>query len=294
MRDALLLAARQLVAALADDRVVALRAAPSTRSWIAAARAGGLELARRSPRAWRTAGSSRTVAWNRYVSWVTTPMTSPRMARREPAHVDAVDLDRAGVDVVQPRHEVGRRGLAGARRPDERDELPGSASKSMSSQARTGAIRSRERAGLPPSAAASASASLGRPTASAPAASGRVGAASRRRPATTAPRRVAEADVAEADAGPRTAARSRATASGASTISGSSLEVLEDAVEQRERALDLDLDVEQLAEREEQPRLERRERDDVADRRRGRVALDRQVAGEPVHERRRDARRSCR
>ena len=45
---------------------------------------------------------------------------------------------------------------------------------------------------------------------------------------------------------------------------GVQLEVLEDPVEQRERALDLDLDVEQLAEREEQPALERREGDDVA------------------------------
>ena len=45
---------------------------------------------------------------------------------------------------------------------------------------------------------------------------------------------------------------------------GVHLEVLEDPVEEGERALDLDLDVEQLAEREEQPALERRERDDRA------------------------------
>ena len=70
---------------------------------------------------------------------------------------------------------------------------------------------------------------------------------------------------------------------------GLHLEVLEDPVEQGERALDLDLDVEQLAEREEQPALERGERDDVADGRRRRVALDREIAGQPVHERRRDA-----
>ena len=44
------------------------------------------------------------------------------------------------------------------------------------------------------------------------------------------------------------------------------LEVLEDAVEERERALDLDLDVEQLAEREEEPALQRGEGDDGADR----------------------------
>ena len=66
------------------------------------------------------------------------------------------------------------------------------------------------------------------------------------------------------------------------------LQVLEDPVEQGERALDLDLDVEQLPEREEQARLQRGERDDVADRGRRRIVLDRQVAGEPIHERRRD------
>ena len=42
------------------------------------------------------------------------------------------------------------------------------------------------------------------------------------------------------------------------------VEVLEDPVEQGERAVDLDLDVEQLAEREEQAALERGERHDVA------------------------------
>ncbi len=52
--------------------------------------------------------------------------------------------------------------------------------------------------------------------------------------------------------------------------------------------MDLDLDVEQLTEREEEPALERREGDDVADRRCGRIVVDRQIAGEPVHERRGD------
>jgi hypothetical protein len=75
-------------------------------------------------------------------------------------------------------------------------------------------------------------------------------------------------------------------ASGASSISGRQVQVLEDPVEQRERALDLDLHVEQLAEWEEEPALERGEGDDVADRGGGGVALDGQPAGEPVHERR--------
>ena len=44
------------------------------------------------------------------------------------------------------------------------------------------------------------------------------------------------------------------------------VEVLEDPVEQRARGLDVDADVQQRADREEQPRLQRRERDDGADR----------------------------
>ena len=63
------------------------------------------------------------------------------------------------------------------------------------------------------------------------------------------------------------------------------VQVLEDPVEQRERALDLDLHVEQLAEREEQAALERGERDDVAGGRRGRVARRGERARQPVHER---------
>ena len=78
-RDPLLLAARQLVAALADDRVVAIgqlgdpvvdRRGPRR----------GLELGLGRVRPGVAAGSSRIVSWNRYVSWVTKPITSPRMA----------------------------------------------------------------------------------------------------------------------------------------------------------------------------------------------------------------------
>ena len=43
------------------------------------------------------------------------------------------------------------------------------------------------------------------------------------------------------------------------------VEVLEDAVEERQRALHLELDAEQAADREEEPRLQRRERDEDAD-----------------------------
>ncbi len=66
------------------------------------------------------------------------------------------------------------------------------------------------------------------------------------------------------------------------------VEVLEDAVEECQRALHLHLHVEQLAEREEETRLERRERDDLADRRCARRAGEREVAGEPIHQRRHD------
>ncbi len=66
------------------------------------------------------------------------------------------------------------------------------------------------------------------------------------------------------------------------------LEVLEDAVEEGQRALDLDLHVEQLAEREEEARLERGEGHDRADAD-VRVAADDQRAGQQVDEGRHDA-----
>ena len=43
----------------------------------------------------------------------------------QPSDVGPVDLDRAGVDVVQARDEVRRRGLAAARRADQRHQLAG-------------------------------------------------------------------------------------------------------------------------------------------------------------------------
>ena len=76
--------------------------------------------------------------------------------------------------------------------------------------------------------------------------------------------RVAERDVVEADPAAHRARRQvdRVGRIGDLVVH---LEVLEDAVEQRQRALDLDLDVEQLAEREEEARLERGEGHDGAD-----------------------------
>ena len=49
-------------------------------------------------------------------------------AQRGPRHrgdVVAVDRDPAGVELVEPHHQVDQRGLAGAGRPDDRDRLAG-------------------------------------------------------------------------------------------------------------------------------------------------------------------------
>ena len=82
------------------------------------------------------------MAWNRYVSWVTKPMTSPRLASADPAHVDAVDLHGA--------RRSRRRGAARGRwssscptpdGPTSATSWPGWTSKSMSVEARTGVTR---------------------------------------------------------------------------------------------------------------------------------------------------------
>ena len=66
---------------------------------------------------------------------------------------------------------------------------------------------------------------------------------------------IAEGDVAEADVAAHVRPASSATASGCVARSRRlQVEVLEDAVEERQRALHLDLHVEQLAEREEEAR----------------------------------------
>ncbi len=54
---------------------------------------------------------------------MTKPIARPRDSSRIPADVESVDLDRTAVHVVEPRDEVRRRGLARARRSDQRDEL---------------------------------------------------------------------------------------------------------------------------------------------------------------------------
>ena len=63
------------------------------------------------------------VSWNRWASWVTTPIVVAHRRQRGVADVDAVDADRARLHVVEPGHEVADRRLPRARVTDERDEL---------------------------------------------------------------------------------------------------------------------------------------------------------------------------
>ena len=124
-REALLLAARELVAALADDRVEAvgqLRDPVVDRG-----RAGRrLEL-----RVGRLGPGEQQVLADRRVEQVRLlghePDEPRRATRAGSAGRRCPSIETAPVvDVVQARDEVGRRRLAGARRADERHELAGS------------------------------------------------------------------------------------------------------------------------------------------------------------------------
>ena len=147
----------------------------------------------------------------------------------------SVDLDRAGVDVVQPRDEVGRRGLARARRPDEGHQL---ARLRLEVDALERERRERSRSPAPRPGAPSAQRRLGERLDAPPPSTG--AAAQRgldllRRSAmlvTLARARHAPAPTGRPRSGSGTTRRgsgpargpvaaSRATASGASTISGS-------------------------------------------------------------------------
>ncbi len=90
---------------------------------------------------------------------------------------------------------------------------------------------------------------------------------------------VAEPDVVERDVAARPLDRVRPL----DDVDGL-VEILEDPVEERERALHLELHAEQAADREEEPGLEGREGDERADRDRVAAARDR-PAGEEVDER---------
>ena len=151
----------------------------------------------------------------------------PERLQLDAAHVDSVDGDRATVDVVQPRDQVGGRRLAAPRRPDQRHQLARRGVEADVGQ-REGLDRGRDGSAL----------GLRR---------GRLGGNLE----LGGRHRVAERDVLEPDA---TTHHARRQVDGVGRIGDlvGHLEVLEDAVEQGQRALDLDLDVEQLAEREEE------------------------------------------
>ena len=115
-RRALLLAARQRDAALADQRVVALRETPRRPCRAARRRpprcTASLEVGVRRLRAGdlrrRTRCSPRSVSENRNGSCGTKPIAPRSVGERDLADVDAVDEDRAGRRVVQPRQQADR------------------------------------------------------------------------------------------------------------------------------------------------------------------------------------------
>ena len=71
-------------------------------------------------------------------------------------------------------------------------------------------------------------------------------------------------ETSSKDSRPATSSRRSVTASGRRKLDRQ-IEIFEDAIEEREGALDLDLNVEELTEREEEPALQRGEGDDIAD-----------------------------
>ena len=154
MRGPLLLAARQRDAALADERVVAVREIRRR-----PCRAGRRRPRRRmrsiddalrpspSRRGTPKAMFSAIVSEKRNGSCGTKPI-APRSAReRNLADVDAVDEDRAGRRVVQPRQQVDQRRLARARGADERRRLAGARSAARRARGRGVARRGRRRSG---------------------------------------------------------------------------------------------------------------------------------------------------
>ena len=119
-RDALPLPAGEIGAAgvaAREDRVEAgerrgARGCPARRESSRPARRTGATLSR--------SGSSR-----RMKSWNTAVTRARHDATSMLAHVDAVDLDRARLRVVEAAQQLGERRLAGAVLPDDRDRRPG-------------------------------------------------------------------------------------------------------------------------------------------------------------------------
>ena len=120
-REALLLAARELVPALPHDRVVPLGELDDPVVDVGGP-GGGLQLL-----LGRVGLAVQQVAADRRVEQVRllrdhADHVADRLERDLP-HVDAVDLDGALLHVVEAGHQVRDRGLAGAARTDERREL---------------------------------------------------------------------------------------------------------------------------------------------------------------------------
>ena len=122
-REPLLLAARELVAAFAHDRVVPLGELRDPVVDVRGARRGVEFLLG------RVGAPVEQVPADRRVEQVGLLRDdADQVAERlelQVAHVDPVDLHRAALHVVQPRDQVRHRRLAGTGRPDQRRELPG-------------------------------------------------------------------------------------------------------------------------------------------------------------------------
>ena len=140
-RQPLLLPAGEPVAALPDDRVVAVRqpddvvvdaAPPARRASSSSPVASGLANRR----------FSATEAWNRYVSCETTPTASASVAKLSAADVHAVDRDGRRAHVVQPREQVARASSCPSRFP-RRSPVPVPAGTAMSTCDSVGSRRSR-------------------------------------------------------------------------------------------------------------------------------------------------------
>ena len=190
-------------------------------SWICAARQAAIDLVVGGVGPRRSAGCRARVSWNRCGSWLTTPMASLQAGLGEVAHVVAVDAHRAVGHVVEARDERGERGLAGARRPDERDEL--ARARSSASMPR------RTKARRPRSLDAAVDVGLERRQRDL---AGRAGSGTRRRRSSMLPGGLDEVDGARA-VGDRVGR----------------VEHLEDAVERDERRHDVDAGVGEAGER---------------------------------------------
>ena len=263
-RDPLLLPAREPVAALADDGLVAVR---QRRDQIVdLSRAGGvLDLLVRRVRS----GEAEVLAHGRVEEIGLLRDDADGLGERvegQLAHVDSVDRHRSAGRVVEARDEVGAGRLARARLAHERRLGPRGHRNDTSSS-----VHARlSKAGIRPSGPPREIPRLRRGQVP----KGRRFASGHRGRIDL----VSEPDVLERDVAARPLDRPRPLDDVDRLV-----EVLEDPVEQRERALHLELDAEQAPDREEESCLQRRERHERADRDRGRAALDR-PAGEQVDE----------